>query len=132
MNLKNTRGWLTLNLRMRVINSAGRCMTTDGTSTTHFVWSILYIIFRRHIPITLRLIIILKELRQSQHSFISNVTSFGPFDGPSSDLYTRTNEGTYTIICIILIKKRSLPLRRFIKLWITPLWDCKRKLHCAR
>jgi len=67
----------------------------------------------------LRLIIILKELRQAQHSFISKVTCFGPFDGASSDLYTRTHEGNYTIICITL-KKEISSFRGFIKLWIAP------------
>lgn len=28
--------------------------------------------------------------------FIKNVTSFGPFFGPSSDLYTRTHKRNYT------------------------------------
>jgi len=44
-------------------------------------------------------------LRQAQHNFISKVTSFGPFDVPSSDLYTRTHERNYTIICITLEKE---------------------------
>jgi len=46
-------------------------------------------------------------MRQAQHSFISKVTSFGPFDGPSSDLCTRTREGNCTIICITLEKEIS-------------------------
>jgi len=34
--------------------------------------------------------------------YISEATSFGPFCGLSSDLYTRTHERSYTIICITL------------------------------
>jgi hypothetical protein len=44
------------------------------------------------------------------------VSSFGPFYGPSSELYTRTHERNYTIIYIILEKERSLPLHRCLKL----------------
>jgi hypothetical protein len=46
---------------------------------------------------------------------ISKVTSFGPSNGPSSDLFIRTHERNYTII-YITTEKGCPPLHRYIKL----------------
>jgi len=42
-----------------------------------------------------------KEFRLAQHSYVSKVSSVGPFSGPSSDLCTRTREILYKL-CIDL------------------------------
>jgi len=38
-----------------------------------------------------------KEFRNAQHSYVSKMTSVGPFSGSSSDLYTRTHEILYKL-----------------------------------
>jgi len=62
----------------------------------------------------------LKVLHHAQHSYISNVTIFGPLYWPSLDLYTRTHERNYKIIYIPLEKENA----SFIHMYTT----CK-KMH---
>jgi len=42
-----------------------------------------------------------KDLSHAQHSDISKVTIFGPFFGPSSDLYTRAHKRNYEISSLL-------------------------------
>jgi len=49
----------------------------------------------------------LKEFRNVQHRYVSEVTNFDPFFGPSSDLYTRTQDINSTVVCMALKKDLS-------------------------
>jgi len=51
----------------------------------------------------------LREFRHVQDRYVSEVINLGPFFGPSSKLYARTQEINYTVVCMTLdFRERSL------------------------